>query len=90
MSAFSGGLWGGTKFNCDVQSDDKPLLSAVGGTLGVLVQTNKSGLSTIRFFVNGVKCGPGFADVQGPLIPAVQLLAPAQAATLLPDAQWPM
>jgi hypothetical protein len=90
FSATDGGLTGNRKAGLDRCKQGR---LKVGDRVGVLVELGKDQRSndgSVRFFVNGKQCGPGFqGDITGPLVLCVEMAWKGQAVTLLQDAEPP-
>jgi hypothetical protein len=82
IDAYSGGLFGNGKSNDNRQGE-----FAEGDRVGVLLDLDAGWL---RFYRNGKRCGPGFAEgVTGPLVRAAHLCLIGDTLTVLPGAVAP-
>jgi hypothetical protein len=87
MDACWGTLWGNGKDGDDEQDDCVAAGEEEGDRVGVLLDL---GDGTLRFFMNGVQHGPGYAagSVTGPVVAALQMYQNT-GVRLLANAQQP-
>ena len=83
LSARDGSLFGSGQSGSHAQG-----AFAKGDVVGVLLDLDAGWL---RFYRNGVRCGPGYAEgVTGPLVPAVEITTQGTAVTVVPGAAPPL
>jgi hypothetical protein len=83
MYAINGSLWGNGK-----EDDDEVYGYEQGDRVGMLLDLDNGSL---RFFMNGVQHGPGYAagSVTGPVVVAVQMYYGDQSVRMLQNAKAP-
>ena len=82
ISTMDGSLAGSGK----LYSDPQGVEFKQGDRVGVLVDL---GAGSLRFYLNGVQCGPGYtAGVTGPLLPAIAIATCGAVVTAVPGAEF--